>query len=191
MDIKTSAIREEFNFSMFGKFNDIIFYENKLFIFSGDGSKSIYFNINTKICHNFSFLVLFGKISAVLFKNFILVSRESQSIFYLYDLMIDNYSKIDYVSAHGLQKFFFADNKRAYLWIKNGLIYESEENNPFQWNVIGNNDFGIQVKINEITYSYYMGNLYISFISRPKMYCYRFNKEEKGMELIYEDKVSL
>ncbi|CAG9323719.1 unnamed protein product [Blepharisma stoltei] len=188
MDIKTQAVRLQFNIWNCMKISDFIFYENYLYVFKI--ISCVRFDINSNLFYEIPFPQLYGRVFAVLFRNYILVSNSNNSKFYLYDLIIETYSEISFFQDIESQKFLFTDNLKAYLWIQHGKIYESEGNNPFKWNAIGSIDFGIRKTPDDIAYSNYMENLYISFIVRPKMYCYRFNKDSKNMELIYNEEVN-
>ncbi|CAG9330732.1 unnamed protein product [Blepharisma stoltei] len=202
MDLKTKTATGVFNFStqerVFDVFNQFIYYDNYLFIF-GDAEKSglLKYNINRNKWHQLAFPCLKEWISSVLYRNYVLISSSYNSIFYLYDLLIEAHSEIAFYEHVKNRKFLFTDQVRAYLWVQNGSIYESDENNPFKWNKIGNNDFGIRdlpLDINlhnfDITFSNYEGDIYASLIIRPQMYCYKFNKKRKAMKIIYQGEVN-
>ncbi|CAG9334026.1 unnamed protein product [Blepharisma stoltei] len=192
MDLRTKTVRQIFQFELlahpFNKSDEIIYYENSLYIF-GERKLSgcMKIDLNSKRYYMLPFPILHHKMFCILLYKYVLVANYIDSNLYLYDLMIEEHSII--ASFEHLQcfKHLFTDNLRTYLWIPLSAIYESEENNPFIWNLIGNSDFGISFIPSEINYSNYMGNLYLSYITRssmPRTYCYIFNRKKKEMELI-------
>ncbi|CAG9330719.1 unnamed protein product [Blepharisma stoltei] len=195
MDLKTKAITEMFNFScqkgVFDTFNQFIYYKNYLYVFGDlDRAGLVKYDINRNKWQKLAFPQLDRRVFAVLFHNYVLVSSFYNSSFYLYDLLIEAHSEIGFYERIESRKFLFTDQVKVYLWIQNNSIYESEENNPFKWNIIGNNNFRIRELPFDITFSYFEGNIYASFLIRPKMYCYKLNRECKEIELIYQGGVN-
>ncbi|CAG9330718.1 unnamed protein product [Blepharisma stoltei] len=195
MDLKTKAITEMFNFNsqkdVFDTFNQFIYYDNYLFVFGNLGMSGLAkYDINRNKWQKLAFPQLDRRVFAVLFHNYVLVSSFYNSTFYLYDFLINSHSEIGFYEHVENRKFLFTNQIRVYLWIQNNSIYESEENNPFKWNIIGNNNFGIRELPFDITFSSFEGNIYASLLIRPKMYCYKLNRESKEIELIYQGEVN-
>ncbi|CAG9325757.1 unnamed protein product [Blepharisma stoltei] len=192
MDLKTKLTRELISFAnqnrLYGRSGRFIFYENCLYQFGDLWSPGcMKYDIVRKRWSSLTFPPLNNKLSLALYKSCILVSDYQSSSLYLYDLIIENYSVIDYFENIPAQKFIFTDNVRVFLWMQNSFIYESEENNLFKWNIIGNSDFGISETPCEITFTNYMGNIYASFAARSQMFWYKFNMAKKEMELIRKE----
>ncbi|CAG9334027.1 unnamed protein product [Blepharisma stoltei] len=194
MDLGNKNVRQIFQSKVqtgpFHELNEFICYENYLFVFGCKGIQNcMKMNLNSKRWQQMKFPYLHDRIFSVFLKNYALISCYRNSNFYLYDFLIEGYSEISDFKYIKRKKFLFTDNLRVYMWIW-GSIYESEEDNPFKWNLIADFKFGIHAEPNGITYSNYMGNLYIGFLISPQMYCFKFNRTKKEMELIYQEDVN-
>mmetsp|Transcript_3490 Transcript_3490/g.3237 ORF Transcript_3490/g.3237 Transcript_3490/m.3237 type:complete len:130 (+) Transcript_3490:347-736(+) len=118
--------------------------------------------------------------ACTIFKNSIIICGYEHSKVYKYDFQIESYTELPIMDIRQkFQKILFEINSRIYVLIKNGKILESEVDNEYAWNVVGNSQF---VYYNNCFLVNHKGSIYISLHYYRDMYCYKFCLKKKILE---------
>ncbi|CAG9331317.1 unnamed protein product [Blepharisma stoltei] len=124
--------------------------------------------------------------SMEIFKNSIIISGRHVSNIFKYDLNIESHSDL-YLEDLDLDTYkgIFSGGSRLYIFQNSNFIYESEIDNDYEWNKIGNFNYEFSMfpfkKFND-------GSVFISLSYKAKLMLYKFDLKHKNFKKLKDIK---